>query len=109
MVYVAILLVMTMMGAVGGYLLKKLSESKTLIDTIKNKYLYLGGFTYLTASLLNIYILRFLDYSVVLPSTALTYIWTMLISSKFLGEKITYRKIIGTVLIIIGTIIIGLS
>jgi len=108
-IYIIILLIMTLLGSIAGYFLKKLSESNKLIDMAKSKYLYLGASLYLIAAVLNIYILRFLDYSVVLPMTSLTYIWTMLISYKFLNEKITYRKIFGSIIILCGTIAIGLS
>jgi len=100
---------MTLFGSIAAYFLKKVSASETLLETIKSKYLYFGGALYVTAAVLNIYLLRFLDYSVVLPLTALTYIWTMLISYRYLAEKITKRKILGTVMIISGSIFIGMS
>lgn len=44
----------------------------------------------------------------VLPLTSITYIWTLVISYKFLKEKITFKKIIGIILIIVGAIIIAI-
>ncbi|MFR2167688.1 MAG: hypothetical protein ACLS5W_07540 [Coprococcus sp.] len=46
---------------------------------------------YLVSALLNIYVLRYLDYSVVLPLTSVTYIWTMVISYFILKEKISKK------------------
>jgi len=109
MIYIIILITMTLFGSIAAYYLKKVSSSETLMDTIKSKYLYFGGGLYVTAAVLNIYLLRFLDYSVVLPLTSLTYIWTMLISNRYLGERITKRKIFGTFMIIGGSIFIGMS
>lgn len=60
------------------------------------------GFLYLASALLNIYVLRYLDYSVVLPLTSFTYIWTMVFSYFILKEKITGKKIIGVALILAG-------
>jgi drug/metabolite transporter (DMT)-like permease len=109
MLYIFILIMMTMAGAVGSYHLKMVSGSNSIAEVIKNKHIYLGGSIYLIGAVLNIYLLRFLDYSIVLPLTSLTYIWTMAISHKMLGEKITKRKIFGTVFIVCGAVIIGFS
>lgn len=106
--YYIILLVMTIIGSVASFFLKKASKSETIMKLIKNINIYIGGALYITSALLNIYILKYLDYSVVLPLTAITYIWTLLISYKFLKEKVTFKKIIGIVCIIIGAIIIAL-
>jgi uncharacterized membrane protein len=53
-------------------------------------------------------VLRFMEYSVVLPLTSITYIWTMLVSYLFLKEKITARKIAGVCLIVIGATVLVL-
>lgn len=106
--YYIILLVMTIIGSVASFFLKKASKSETVINLIRNINIYIGGALYITSALLNIYILKYLDYSVVLPLTAITYIWTLLISYKFLKEKVSFKKIIGIVCIIMGAIIIAL-
>lgn len=72
--------------------LKKASASESIIATIKNINLYIGGALYLVSALLNIYVLRYLDYSVVLPLTSVTYIWTMVISYFILKEKISKKR-----------------
>lgn len=106
--YIAILLVMTLLGAFAGLFLKRASASNGLVAMIKNYNLYLGGGLYLIAALLNIFVLRHLDYSFVLPFTAITYVWTMLISYFVLKEKITIRKIIGVCLIVGGALVIAI-
>ena len=108
MIYYVVLLIMTMVGSVASLFLKKASGSEKILDLIKNKNLYIGGFLYLTSAILNIYVLKFLDYSVVLPLTSLTYIWTLAISYKLLGERIGKKKIIGVGLILIGAICIAI-
>ena len=70
---------------------------------------YLGGFLYVLASLLSIYLLKVLPYSVVVPLGGLTYIWTMIISAKLLHEKITRRKIAGVAVILVGVFLIATS
>ncbi len=104
--YYIILIVMTIIGSIASLFLKKASNSETIIKLLKNKNIYIGGFLYLLSALLNIYILRYLDYSVVLPLTSITYIWTLIISYCILKEKISFKKILGITLIILGAIVI---
>ena len=74
----------------------------------KNIYLYIGGFLYLASAVFNIWILRYLEYSVVLPLTSFTYIWTMILSHILLEEKITIKKIVGVILILVGAVCVSL-
>lgn len=97
---------MTFIGAMASLFLKKASNYKNIPSLIKNKWLYIGAFLYLLSALLNILILRYLDYSIVLPLTSITYVWTMVISKIVLKEKLTIKKIFGTFLIFCGALII---
>lgn len=103
-----IILLMTILGAVAGLFLKRASGSDGLIAIATNPNLYVGGILYLIAALLNVYVLRFMEYSVVLPLTSITYVWTMFVSYLFLRETITKRKIMGVCLIVIGAMILVL-
>lgn len=105
--YYIILVIMTMIGAVASLFLKKASDSNSLKELIKNIYLYIGGFLYITGAFLNIWLLTVLDYSVTLPMTSLTYIWTMAISYFILKEKISVKKIFGVCLILLGAVILS--
>ncbi len=95
------------MGAFAGYFIKRASGSENIIKQVFNWNFIVGGVIYAASALLNIYVLKFLDYSIVYPLTAITYIWTMIVSYFFLKEKITARKIIGVVLIIGGATLIS--
>ena len=79
---------MTLMGSVASLFLKKASSSDNLLKLLLNINLYIGGFIYVAAAVVNIIVLRKLNYSVVLPMTAVTYIWTMVLSFTILKEKI---------------------
>lgn len=105
----AILVLMTLLGSVASLFLKKASETTGIIELIKNKNLYLGGGLYLVSAVLNVWLLKFLDYSIVLPLTSLTYVWTMLLSHKILEEKITIRKVCGVSLVIVGAILVSIK
>lgn len=102
MIHYVILLLMTLVGSIASYYLKKSSNASELKILLSNKYFYLGGGLYFISALMNIYVLKYLEYSVVLPLTSITYIWTMLISYKKLNEKITKKKIIGICVILLG-------
>lgn len=104
--YYIVLMIMTMMGSIASLFLKKASNCETIIKLLKNRNIYIGGFLYLISAVLNIYILKYLDYSVVLPLTSITYIWTLVISYCVLKEKISFKKILGITLIILGAIVI---
>lgn len=105
-VYYVILIVMTLIGSIASLFLKKASGSEAITKLLKDKNIYIGGFLYLLSAVLNIYVLKYLDYSVVLPLTSITYIWTLVISYKVLKEKISLKKIVGVICILIGALII---
>lgn len=105
--YFVSLLIMTMLGSVASLFLKNASGADGITAMLQNINLYIGGFLYLTSAVLNIWILRYLDYSVVMPLTSVTYIWTMVLSYIILKEKITNKKIGGVVLIMIGAICVA--
>ena len=49
-------------------------EKLSIAGLLRNKWLYFGGMLYVIAALLNIYLLKKLPYSVVVPLGALTYV-----------------------------------
>lgn len=108
MTYFGELLVMTLLGSVASLFLKRASGEVGIIAMLKNINLYVGGFLYLLSAVINIWVLKWLDYSVVLPLTSLTYIWTMILAYLILKEKITKRKIAGVILILIGAVCVSM-
>lgn len=105
---------MTIMGAVASLFLKKASSSlkgrtaiESVLNLLKTPSLYVGGILYLLASVLNIYVLRILDYSSVLPLSAFTYVWTMFLARYQFGEKLTKRKMAGVFLVIFGAALVS--
>ena len=76
---------------------------------LKEKTFWLGCFLYLVSAVFTIYLLRFLDYSIILPLGSVTYIWTMFIASLLLKEKITKRKVFGVCAIAVGAVLISIG
>lgn len=103
-----LLLVMTLAGSVAALFLKRASGSGGFFSMFLAPALYIGAFLYLFSAILNILLLQKMDYSVVLPLTSLTYIWTMFLSSRLLGERITRRKLAGVCAILIGAALIAI-
>jgi len=103
---ILLLIFLTLSGALGGYCFKKASSSSSIIKILFKPALYLGGFFYILGASLNIVVLKKLPYSVVLPLTSLTYVWTLIIAHFALKEKITRLKIIGVILILVGAVLL---
>lgn len=97
-----------MIGASASFCLKKASGVQGVLELIMAPMFYLGGGLYLLSAFLNIIVLKYLDYSIVLPLTSITYIWTFFLSRFYLGEDITKKKAYGIGLIVLGSVVIVL-
>jgi drug/metabolite transporter (DMT)-like permease len=104
----AIVVMGTLVAAMASFCFKKSSAGSGIISILKSKYFYIGGFLYFISSIVTIWLLQKMPYSVILPMGGICYIWTLFISYKFLGEKITLYKIASIVLIITGVLFISI-
>ncbi|GFR36325.1 EamA family transporter [Thermobrachium celere] len=101
----SILILMTLCGSLGGYFLKRASSNLDSFKTlILNKFIYIGGLFYCLGAILNIILLKYIPYSLVLPLNSITYIWTLLLGYFLLGERIGKYKLLGIICIIIGVV-----
>lgn len=99
----AIFALMTFLGALGSLGLKKgSSQGSGLVSLVFNKWFISGGMLYFISALLDIWLLKYIPYVVVLPLTSLTYCWSMILASFVLKERVSILKILGLALIIIG-------
>lgn len=105
--YILIIL-MTLLGSIASLFLKRSTGGGSILSIIKNYNFYLGGILYFLSALINIIVLKNMEYSIVLPLTSITYIWTMFISYLVLKENISLKKIAGIVLIVVGAIVISI-
>ena len=107
MIWLAVL-AMTLIGAMGAFFLKAgMDRVDGLTSLFRTPQIYLGGVFYLTGALFNILLLRHLDYSVLYPMTAITYVWSMALSAAFLGERVTGRKLVGVAAILLGVFVLS--
>lgn len=99
---------MTFLGAMGALYLKKATmESATFLGMLKHCQIYIGGGLYVLSLILNIYLLYYLDYSVLLPLTSITYIWTLVIARVSLKETISISQVLGVLCISAGAVLIA--
>lgn len=105
--YLISLVIMTIIGAIASLYLKKASGKGQLKLMLLDVNLYTGAFLYFITALINIWILKYLDYSLVLPLTSLTYVLTMILAVIFLKEFVTKRQMLGIMLIVSGAVLLA--
>lgn len=105
-----LLIAMTWMGSFGAFFLKKCSGSASgPVSLLKSPQLYFGGALYGAGMLFNIALLRQFDYSVLYPMSAVTYIWSLMLSKWLLDEQITKKKLIGIICICTGVFFVAVG
>lgn len=97
-----LLLLMTFCGALGGAFFKYFALRK------KNVYVMAGLTFYGLGALINIYLLKELPYTLVLPANAFTFVWTLMIAKWLFKETIGVYKIAGILFIVSGLIVLTL-
>lgn len=109
--YFAIAILSGMLSSFSQILLKKSAQkqSRTVIQEYLNPYV-IGGYV-ITALCMILTVIAYrgvpFKYGAVLES--LTYLYIMILSKLFLGEKLTRKKIAGNIVIVIGVIIFSLG
>ncbi len=74
-----------------------------------NPYMWIGGFGFVIGSLFWLFCLSRAPLSLAYPLLALSYIVIVIESGLFLGEQVTWQRLIGSVIIVVGVVIVGLS
>lgn len=109
----SILLVLTssFLGSFGAVLLKAGATRlhRDLRSLIFNPYLIAGVAIFLLSSYFFVLGVRQGELTVLYPTLALGYLWTMLWSRIFFGEPITKRKILGIGVILAGIVVLNLG
>jgi drug/metabolite transporter (DMT)-like permease len=103
----ALVLISSLAAAFASYFLKIASGSGKIPAILKNRHLYFGGALYTASAFISIALLKRMPFSVLLPLGGMCYVWTILISRRFLGERIGARKIAGVALIIAGIALVA--
>jgi uncharacterized membrane protein len=93
----------TLIGSLAAIQLKIASATVKLRSILYKPSLYFGATFYIISALLNILVLTYWDYSVVLPLTSITYVWTAVLAKGIFKERLSMLKLIGLALIILGS------
>ncbi|WP_429810610.1 EamA family transporter [Cohnella laeviribosi] len=99
---IAMTLIMTLFGAMGGVCFKKFqSKQKT--------FLYLGFLFFGIGSLINIYLLKKYPYTTIYFLNSLTYLWSLVFAKVFFKESIGLKRILGVLIILLGVCVLLLE
>lgn len=100
-------MLMTLLGAVGSLGLKKgAASARGLLSLVFNVWFIGGGLLYFISALLDIWLLKYLPYVLVLPLTSMTYCWSTALAGLVLKERITKTKMFGMLLLICGMVLL---
>lgn len=104
---VIIYLVTPLVSAVSQLILKKAADNPryTGLRFYLNPPVILAYALFFGCMLLNVFALRTLDLTVASVLEASGYLYVMLLSYFFLKEKITRRKLIGNLVIVLGIVL----
>ena len=98
---------MTLIGSLGAFFFKRSTgNTEGALSLLRSPSFYIGSVLYVASALLNVVLLRYMEYTILYPMTAITYIWSLVISNRFLGERITVKKVAGVALICIGVVLL---
>ncbi|MBS1877626.1 MAG: EamA family transporter [Acidobacteria bacterium] len=81
----------------------------TVASLARNWRLALGVFFFCFSSIFFVLGLKEGELSVLYPMVSLGYVWTLLWSRIFFGERLTMTKLAGLALILIGVLMVGLG
>ncbi len=109
--YILLLIASCFVSAVSQVLLKKAAQKEytSFVRQYLNVLVVLAYFLFFAVVFANIYILRFIPMTVMTPiAETLPYVLSIVFGCIFFDEKITVKRIIGSIIIILGIIIVVL-
>ena len=110
-IYIVLFLVSVLVSSCSQILLKKSANKRHLnkVKEILNPMVILAYGCFLLASLLTMFAYKGVDLSMGPILEATSYLYIVVLSRVFLSEKLTKKKIIGNILIVIGIFIASLA
>ena len=104
---VGLIILATFSIAIGQIFWKLAAPNFNLFTLLSNIPLIIGFFFNCTGLILMLMALRRENLSFIHPFLALSFIWTLILANKILGENINLIKIVGTTIILLGVITLG--
>lgn len=108
--YIIIFLVAVFIASVSQMILKKSANinRESLLKEYLNKYVIIGYLSFFLSTLLIVYAYKGLEFKYGSVLEASGYFMVLILSNIFLKEKITWVKIVGNIIIVIGILIFNL-
>ena len=105
------MLLSSFLGSFGAVLLKAGATRlhRDWRSLVFNKHLIVGISIFLGSSYFFVLGVRKGELTVLYPTLALGYLWTMVWSRVFFGEPVTKRKVMGIGLILLGIVVLNLG
>jgi multidrug transporter EmrE-like cation transporter len=107
---ILLIFIATVIGSFASLFLKIGADSFTFYKNynlfLKNMFIILGISLYGISSIFGIISYKGGDLSILYPMTALGYIWTTILATKFLNEKMNIYKYVAIALIVLGIMVI---
>jgi drug/metabolite transporter (DMT)-like permease len=93
----------------GGFMLTKFNLAQNVVNLLLSPIIILGIFVYVIATVIFMYLLNNYELTQFYPWTAMTYVFAFIAGVMIFKESIEVNKIIGTIVIIFGILIISRS
>ena len=104
---IGIVIIGTLLGAIGAFLIKKSKGIKINIRSMmKDKLLILGIAAYGISPTFNIIAFKWGELTMLYPLITFTYIWSSILAVKYLGEKMNAYKWTGVLFLILGAVFV---
>lgn len=81
----------------------------TKMSEIVNKGVFLGYTIFLTITLVNVFMYRYVEFNLILVIESLAYVFVPLISYKVFKEKLNKKQLIGLMIIVAGVIMYAIA
>lgn len=99
----------SLIGAIGNLMIKKAVDGAEFRKLLLSSKLWVGMILYAISVFGYLLALSREELSVVYPLVSLTYVWTIILSVKYLGEKMNGWKYFSLMGIILGIVLIGMG
>jgi drug/metabolite transporter (DMT)-like permease len=103
------LLFKTGMNQIGGFEFHSAALRKVLPTIVRNPFIWLGFLGFGSGALFWLAVLSRAPLSVAYPILALSYFVVVVEAWLFLHERVTWQRLAGVLIIVVGVAIVGLS
>ncbi|WP_371834107.1 EamA family transporter [Paenibacillus wenxiniae] len=110
MIYITMVM-LVLMNSYSQILLKKgagSADDKNILLSFLNRYTFTGYFLFLAITVINVFLLKYIDLKQFTIILSCNYLIAYMMAIYFLKESFSLKKVLGTLLIVIGVIVFNL-